>query len=173
MAVRVYPMPALLIDRLLNIAIPLTAATVSVPLSVPLPGLAAMEIVTNESSVVTTLPDAVSTDTWIAGLIETPATVLVGSTVKTTWLATEAEVMLNVVEVPVVRIPSAAVRVYPTPVLLIDRLLNVAIPFTALIDKLPPREPPPGFVPIATVTLDVSVVTTFPNASSTAAWTAG
>ena len=43
-------MPALLMDRLLKVATPPTAATVVVPLSVPPPGLVPMATVTLEVS---------------------------------------------------------------------------------------------------------------------------
>src|SRR5262245_22629335 len=46
LAESVYPLPDLLIERFENVATPLTAATVSVPLRVPLPGLVPMAIVT-------------------------------------------------------------------------------------------------------------------------------
>ena len=100
--------------------------------------------------------------------MEAPATVFVGSEVITTLL-TAAGVMLKADEVAFVRLPSVAASVYPVPTLLIDRLLKVATPLTALTAALPLRIPPPGLLPMATVTLEVSVVTTFPKASSTAA----
>lgn len=46
--------------------------------------------------------------------------------------------------------------------MLIDRLLNVATPATALTVAVPDSVPPPGFVPIATVTDAVEEVTVFP-----------
>ena len=49
-------MPALLTDRLLNVAMPLAAATVNVPPSVPPPGLAPIVTVTLLLLLVTTLP---------------------------------------------------------------------------------------------------------------------
>ena len=161
-------MPALLIDRLLNVATPLTAAMVAVPLSVPLPGLVPIATVTLELLLVTRLPNASSTDTCTAGLMVTPATELRGSEVNTICLAAPG-VMLNADDVPLVRLPSVAVRVYPVPALLMERLLNVAIPLTAATVAVPLSAPLAGLVPIATVTFDVSVVTTLPNASSTAA----
>ena len=56
--------------RLLNVATPLTAATVVVPLSVPLPGLLPIATVTDALLVVTVLPNASTTPTVSAGLIE-------------------------------------------------------------------------------------------------------
>ena len=49
----------------------------------------------------------------------------------------------------------------------IDRPANVATPFTAPTVVVPDSVPPPGFVPITTVTNDESVVTVFPKASCT------
>ena len=43
---------------------------------------------------------------------------------------------------------------------------NVATPATAVTVAVPASVPPPGFVPIATVTEFVAVVTRFPRASS-------
>src|ERR1043165_2779914 len=54
-----------------------------------------------------------------------------------------------------------------------DRLENVATPLTAATVVVPDSVPPPGLVPIATVMLAVELVTVFPNASWTAACTAG
>ena len=54
-----------------------------------------------------------------------------------------------------------------------ERPLKVATPLTALTILVPPRVPPPGFVPMATVTEAVLVVTTLPFASSTCSVTAG
>ena len=51
-------MPALLMLRFENVAIPPTAATVTVPESVPLPGLVPMASVTLVVAVVTVLPCA-------------------------------------------------------------------------------------------------------------------
>src|SRR5512146_584966 len=54
-----------------------------------------------------------------------------------------------------------------------DRLENVATPFTADTVVRPDSVPPPGLVPMATVTLAVEVVTVLPNASCTVTCTAG
>ena len=56
---------------------------------------------------------------------------------------------------------------------MIERLLKVATPFTAAIVVVPDRAPPPGFVPIATVTLAELVGTTRLLASSTRTVTTG
>src|SRR3954467_4663918 len=54
-----------------------------------------------------------------------------------------------------------------------DRLEKVATPLTADTVAVPDSVPPPGLVPIATVTLAVELVTVFPNVSCTATCTAG
>ena len=102
-------MPTLLIDRLLNVATPLEAATITVPLSVPPPGFVPMAMVTLLLSLATRLPLASSTETCTAGEMLAPAAVLPGCVVNTTLLA--APRMLNAAEVEPVRLPSAAVRV--------------------------------------------------------------
>ena len=45
--------------------------------------------------------------------------------------------------------------------------VKFATPATACSVIVPPKVPPPGFVPMATVTVDVSVVTVLPPASCT------
>src|SRR5689334_1200590 len=70
--------------------------------------------------------------------------------------------------------PSAlATSVYPVPTLSIDRLENVATPFTAPTDTVPDSVPAPGLVPIASVTVPFTEVTVFPEASWKATFTAG
>ena len=59
------------------------------------------------------------------------------------------------------------------PVLLIDRSLKVATPPAAGCISVPLRVPPPGLVPMASVTFEVSPVTRLPNLSSTSTVTAG
>src|SRR5687767_15170560 len=54
-----------------------------------------------------------------------------------------------------------------------DRFEKVATPATADTVVVPDSVPPPGLVPIATVTLAVELVTVFPNASCTVTCTAG
>ncbi len=50
---------------------------------------------------------------------------------------------------------------------------NVATPATAARDAVPESVPPPGLVPMATVTLPVKVGSLFPKASCAVACTAG
>src|SRR5438045_2759733 len=54
-----------------------------------------------------------------------------------------------------------------------DRLEKVATPATAATVVVPDSVPPPGLVPIATVTLAVELVTVLPNVSCTVTCTAG
>src|SRR6185295_20060590 len=54
-----------------------------------------------------------------------------------------------------------------------DRLENVATPPTAAMVVVPESAPPPGLVPIATVTLAVELVTVLLNASCTVTCTDG
>src|SRR5512146_1091993 len=54
-----------------------------------------------------------------------------------------------------------------------DRLENVATPFTAISVVVPDSVPPPGLVPMATVMMAVELVTVFPKASCTTTSTAG
>jgi hypothetical protein len=60
-------------DRSLKVAMPLTAFRVSVPNSVPPPGLVPMLSVTASVAVVTVLPAASRIATWIGGKIGLPA----------------------------------------------------------------------------------------------------
>jgi len=53
------------------------------------------------------------------------------------------------------------------------RYENRATPPMAATVVVPLKLPPPGLAPIATITLDVSVLTRLPNASSTRTVTAG
>src|SRR5437870_12446009 len=50
---------------------------------------------------------------------------------------------------------------------------NVATPLTAATVAVPDSVPPPGFVPIATVTFPVNPVAVFPCPSWAVTWTAG
>src|SRR5688572_22307527 len=159
-------------DRLENVATPFTAATVEVPDSVPLPGLVPIATVMLAVELVTVLLKASCTVTCTAGAMDTPATALVGWTVKASLVAA-AGLMVNAELDAPVSAPDAAVRVYPTPALSIERLENVATPLTAATVVVPESVPPPGLVPIATVMLAVELVTVFPNASCTATCTAG
>ena len=75
-------------ERLLNVARPSCAATVSVPQSVPTSVAGeTMTTVTLELSVATTLPLASSTATVTAGVIVVPARALLGCWTKASFAA--------------------------------------------------------------------------------------
>ena len=76
-------MPPRLIDRLLNVATPLTAGTLNVPPNVPPPEFVPMASTTDDVFPVTTLLKASSIETWTAGLRDTPAVALLGCAVNT------------------------------------------------------------------------------------------
>src|SRR5712691_1548426 len=80
-AVSVYPVPAVLIDRLLNVATPLIAVVPTVPPRAPPPGLVPMPRLIEAVLLVTVLPRLSWTITWTPGLMLTPATVLLGCAV--------------------------------------------------------------------------------------------
>src|SRR5512140_2241673 len=96
-------------DRLENVATPFTAATVVVPDSVPPPGLVPMATVMVALELVV-LPNASCTVTCTAGVMDTPATALVGGAVKASFEAA-ATVMLKDELLAPVRDPEAALRV--------------------------------------------------------------
>src|SRR6185295_10934339 len=97
-------------DRLANVATPLTAATVLVPDSVPLPGLVPMATVMIAVELVTVLLNASSTVTRTAGAMATPATAFVGW-VENASLVAAAGLMLNPDEVAPASGADAAVSV--------------------------------------------------------------
>src|SRR5690242_8478553 len=97
-------------DRLENVATPLTAATVAVPESAPPPGLVPIATVGRAAGRGRVLPNASCTVTCTAGEIATPAVALDGCTVKAT-LEAAAAVMLNADEVAPVSPADAPVSV--------------------------------------------------------------
>src|SRR5688572_18380587 len=97
-------------DRLENVATPLTAATVVVPDSVPPPGLVPIATVMLAVELVTVFPNVSWTATCTAGEMFAPAVALVGWTVKATFEAAAA-LMLNPAEVAPVSGADAAVNV--------------------------------------------------------------
>jgi hypothetical protein len=109
-AVSVYPAPAALMERFEKVAIPLEAATVSVPESVPPPGFAPIAIVTLAELVVTMLPFVSWTCTVTAGEIETPGATFDGWVPNATFAAAPA-VTVNAVEVAPASPELAAVSV--------------------------------------------------------------
>ncbi len=84
-AVNVYPVPAALMLRPENVAIPLTALVVNVPVSRPLPGLAPMDNATELFAEVTVLPNESSIATVTAGVIGVPILASAGWLLNPTW----------------------------------------------------------------------------------------
>ena len=113
-----------------NVAMPLAAATLSVPERVPPPALFPNAIVTLSVAVVTSLSNASRTVTTTAGVIELPATVFIGCVVIASF-AGEAGLMVNVELVAPVNVPLVAASVYPADDLSMLRFENVAIPLAA------------------------------------------
>src|SRR5512140_1279100 len=97
-------------NRFEKMAAPPAAATVVVPPSVPPHGLLPIANVMLAVELVTVFPNASCTVTCTAGLIATPAVVLVGCTVKASLVAA-AGLMLNAEEVAPVSPLDAAVSV--------------------------------------------------------------
>src|SRR5512132_642845 len=97
-------------ERLENVATPVTADIVVVPESVPPPGLVPMATVMLAAELVTVLPNASCTATCTAGEIAAPAVALVGCTVKASREAA-AGVTLNPAEVAPASDADAAVSV--------------------------------------------------------------
>jgi hypothetical protein len=120
------------------------------------------------------LPNASSAVTVIVEEAEPFAVTDAGDEVTVDWVAlTAATLMLNDELVAPVKPADVAVRVYPVPPLLIERLEYVATPDDAAVLVVPESVPPPGFVPIATATVADEDVTVFPRLSVTATVTAG
>src|SRR5213078_3246977 len=162
-AVSVYPVPTLSIARFANVATPAEAATVAVPVSVPLPGFVPIATVTFPVNPVAVLPLPSCAVTCTAGVIAAPATVVVGWTLNTSAVAVPA-VMLNAVLVAL-----------PAPVAALSMLKSgkVATPLTAVWVLVPDSAPPPGLVPIATVTVPAKLVAVLPRLSRAVTCTAG
>src|SRR5689334_8801544 len=97
-------------ERLESVATTLAAATVTVPDSVPLPGLAPMATFMLAMGPVTVLLLSPRNALPTAGAMETPATAFVGWTVNASLVAA-AGVMLNAAEVVPVSPAEAAVSV--------------------------------------------------------------
>src|SRR6266568_4843202 len=149
-----------------NVATPATAATVLVPDKVPVLGFVPIATVMLPVNPVAVLPFPSWAVIWRAGVIVAPATVFVGSTLKTSavavagvmlnaalvappamigdvattvdWLADTAPVpaMLNAGDVPP-SVPLDAVSVYPVPALSMLKVENVATPPTAVTGPPP------------------------------------
>ena len=85
-----YPDPARSIERFENVATPLTAFTVVVPLSVPAPGLVPIVRVIGLEALVTVCPSASWIVTRTAGVTAAPAVAFDGCTVKARRVAAPA-----------------------------------------------------------------------------------
>src|SRR2546426_12229087 len=96
--------------RFVNAATPFTAATVVVPESVPLPGFAAMAIVTLPLNPVAVFPWASCATTWTAGAMAAPAVAFLGCIVNSSAVAVPG-VVVNAALLPVVIPVAAAVSV--------------------------------------------------------------
>ena len=106
----IYAVPLLLIDRSSKAATPLTALTVSVPVSVPPAGLAATAMVIEAPLLVTVLPPASCTLTRTAGAMLAPATVALGCVLNASLVAGPTETLKLVLVAPV-RTPLEAASV--------------------------------------------------------------
>src|SRR5437867_4486512 len=152
-----------------KLATPATAATVLVPDKVPLLGLVPIATVMFPVNPVAVLPFPSWAVIWTAGVIVAPATVFVGSTLKTR-AAAGAGVMVNAV---LVALPApVAVRVEPGPALSMLNPEKLATPATAATVYSPATRPPPDLVPIATVMFPVNPVAVLPFPSWAVIWTA-
>src|SRR3989441_1040702 len=162
-AVSVYPGPALLIDRLVKLATPPAAATVSVPDSVPPPGFVPIATVIFPVNPVAVLPLPSSALTWTAGVIAAPAVVVVGCTENTSCVAAPA-VTVMVPEVTALSPVAPKVRVRSPAVPVIAKFVKVATPPAVVMAvSVPPSVPPP--VAIATVTVTPDWLTGLPAPS--------
>ncbi|HEY5304053.1 MAG TPA: hypothetical protein VIJ86_08350 [Acidimicrobiales bacterium] len=101
--------PLELMERLEKVATPLTVVTVNVPKSVPEPVL--MAIATDAGDVVTTAPDASSTDTTTEGVIVERRALLEGWVVKTRWVVGPVDVGEKLELVDGVRLPELTISV--------------------------------------------------------------
>src|SRR5439155_1668651 len=153
-----------------KVAPPATAATVLVPERVPVLGFVPIATVMFPVNPVAVLPLPSWAVTWTAGVIAAPATVLVGSTLKTSAVAVPAVILnaaLVVLPAPV------AVRVWSDARLSVLRPGKGATPATAATVLVPDKVPMPGFVPIATVMFPVNPVAVLPLPSWAVTSTAG
>src|SRR5260370_697797 len=84
-----------------NVAMPLTAFCVAVPLRVPLPGFVPMATAIDAVLVVTTLPPASCTCTVTAGVIEEVAAVFDGCVPKASFAAAPTVILNELLVTPV------------------------------------------------------------------------
>src|SRR4051812_28165489 len=145
-------------ERPLNEATPPDALTVSVPESVPPPGLVARDSVTLLVAPVTRLP--------CASEIATEAENAALAADELGWVTNDSAAagpgtMLNAELVAPVTPVAAAVSVYPVRVLAIDRSEYVATPLTALTVVVPASTAVPA-LPNVTATAPVNPVARLP-----------
>ena len=100
-AVKVYPLPALSIERLLKLPFPAEAVTVVVPLRVPLAGLFAMATVTDAVEDAIAFPKASWTATVGGPAKALPAEVVPGCVIKASFDAVPLLIMIAVLVAPV------------------------------------------------------------------------
>jgi hypothetical protein len=131
-AVNVRFVPAVVTLTPVNVATPLTAFTVKVPLSPGTP-----ESVTDAVDDVTVLPRASCTVTIGCWANATPAAVDVDGCVVNANCDAAAGVIANVEDVADVKAPDAAVNVRFVPVVVTLTPVNVARPFTAFTTTVP------------------------------------
>src|SRR5437773_2509678 len=153
-----------------KVATPLTAAWVSVPVSVPLLGLVPIATVMFPVNPVAVLPLPSWAVTSTAGVIAVPAVVVLGCALNTNCVAVPA-VILNAALVVLPR--PVARRVGPVRALSMLRPGNLATPATAATVLVPDKVPLLGFVPIATVMFPVNPLAVLPLASWAVTSTAG
>src|SRR6266849_1314158 len=153
-ACSMYPVPALLMLRSANAAIPAALVDrVSVPDRTPLAGFVPIDTVTEAPG--TRLAKASLTVTSTAGVMWTPAVVVVGCTVNAA-VAGAAAVMSNAVLFAVTAdgvLGTVPCSVYPVPALSMLRSAKLATPL-AFVDRVavPASVPPPALIPIESVT---------------------
>jgi hypothetical protein len=171
-AVSVYPAPALLMLRSEKFATPLVGVAVVVPESVPPPGLVPIATVIVLVAVLTVLSSTSRTVTLNVGSVP-PENVGPGCALNTSLVAGPAftsKMLLTIEDRPVAVARSA----YPEAALVIERLENVATPFTAETVVTPSRVAPlPGLFAIERKTLFVALSTVFPARSCTATLNVG
>jgi hypothetical protein len=147
-------------DKLLKVAVPLIAATVVVPLSVPPLGLVPIVIVTLTVLEVW-FPNASCIPIITLGVMMAPALTSVGCWMNASLDAAAGET-LKLIEVSLGRPGEFAVSVYPVPALVIVRSLNVATPLMAFTVVVPL-----SVSPLVTNTVTLAVLSTgFPRLSS-------
>jgi hypothetical protein len=122
LAASVYPFPVRLMERLPKVATPLTAATVVVPESVPLPGFEEIAIVTFPVKDVMVVPPLSTARTVMAGEIDAPACSVVGCWTNSRRVATAVNVTTAV---SVIAEPFTVPLTVPLP--LVEGEVSVAV----------------------------------------------